>query len=253
MKLKKLGQSTSLAAGAVALTAAAAAAQDTGYDKWQWGAELYFWGASLGGETTTGGDIDVGIDQLVKNLNMGAMATIAGSNGTWSAFSDMIYLDVGKSDTVKASVSGIPIKLDASVDLRGFISTTGVGYRVYEIPGASLDVVGGARVLWLDGKASAKIPSVAKVSGETSGSNWDAIVGVRGRADINEKSYLTYFADIGAGDSDSTWQAAVAYNYKLEKMDLTIGYRYLDWELDNYGPFNDLNLSGVFAGVKFGF
>ena len=42
-------------------------------------------------------------------------------------------------------------------------------------------------------------------------------------------------------------------NYKLEEVDLSFGYRYLDWDLDNYGPFNDLNLSGAFLGVKIPF
>ena len=37
---------------------------------------------------------------------------------------------------------------------------------------------------------------------------------------------------------------------KMEKVNLVLGYRYMDWDFDNYGPFDDLNLSGPFAGVK---
>jgi hypothetical protein len=38
-------------------------------DAWHLTGELYLWGASIGGTTTLGGDIDVGFDDLFDNLD----------------------------------------------------------------------------------------------------------------------------------------------------------------------------------------
>jgi len=48
---------------------------------------------------------------------------------------------------------------------------------------------------------------------EDSGSNWDAIVGARGAVDLTEKWHLFGYLDIGAGDSDLTWQAMAGIGY----------------------------------------
>ena len=92
-------------------------------------------------------------------------------------------------------------------------------------------------------------PISRSVSESESGSNWDAVVGLRGETDLSDRWYLTYYGDVGAGDSDLTWQAAAAVNYRLEKVALSLGYRYIEWDFDDFGPFNDLDLSGAFAGV----
>ncbi len=232
----------------------AAFAQDSQSAGWNFGGEIYFWGASLGGSTTSGGDIDLGIDQIIDNLKFGAMGTLAAQKGGWTLFADMIYLDVGDSNSLTATIGPISLPVSASMDLKGFITTAGAGYRVYDQGNTSLDVTGGIRYLWLDATLDVSVPSISRsVREEESGSNWDAVVGLRGKTDLTDKWYLTYYADIGAGDSDLTWQAAAAINYRLEKVDLALGYRYLDWDFDDFGPFNDLNLSGAFAGVKIPF
>jgi hypothetical protein len=50
-----------------------------------------------------------------------------------------------------------------------------------------------------------------------------------------------------------TWQALGAINYRFQRVDAVVGYRYLDWDFDDGDMlnFDDLNLSGPFAGVKF--
>ena len=79
---------------------------------------------------------------------------------------------------------------------------------------------------------------------------WNGIVGVRGTHDFTDKWMGTYHLDIGAGDSDLTWQGMAGLAYKFDKYALHAGYRYLDW--DHGGKaFDDLNLGGVFAGVRF--
>ena len=45
-----------------------------------------------------------------------------------------------------------------------------------------------------------------------------------------------------------------AVNYRFEKFDLSLGYRYLDWDLgSDFEPADDLNVKGVYVGAKFDF
>lgn len=253
VSLKEI-QFSCFAAIALALSGNLVFAQDRSSDSWKWGAELYFWGASLGGSTTSGGDVDIGIDTIIKDLKFGAMGTIAARKGDWTLFADMIYLDVGDSGSANATIGPISVPVTASIDLKGFITTAGAGYRVYDQSGVLIDATGGVRYLWLDATLDVNVPSIPRsVREEESGSNWDAVVGFRGKTDLNDKWYLTYYGDIGAGDSDLTWQALAAVNYRLDRVDLALGYRYLKWKFDKFGPFNDLDLSGAFAGVKVAF
>lgn len=84
-----------------------------------------------------------------------------------------------------------------------------------------------------------------------SGSNWDFIVGARGKTDLNDKWYIHYYADIGTGDSDMTWQAVGGINYRFSKVDLTLGYAHMDWDFDEKSPTRDITLSGPYLGFKF--
>ena len=253
VNMKNISKLACLPAIMLALSTTAAFAQERSSDSWKWGAEVYFWGASLGGKTSSGSNVDLGIDKIVEDLKFGAMGTIAGRKGDWSVFADMIYLDLGDSGTTSVNVGGTSVPVSASLDLKGFITTSGVGYRVYEKSRTSLDATVGVRYLWLDARLDLSVPTLPPVREEKSGSNWDAVVGLRGKTDLNDKWYLTYYADVGAGDSNLTWQALAAVNYRLKKVDLTLGYRYLDWDFGKFGPFHDLNLSGAFAGVKIPF
>ena len=230
-----------------------AAAEEASSDQWKWDAEVYFWGASLGGSTTSGGNVDVGIDDIIENLKFGAMGAISAHKGRWAGFADLIYLDLDdKANTVANTPSG-SFPVAAKMELKGVISTAGVGYQMQRTGGTNLHVIGGLRYVWLDARLDLNVTGLPPIVEDESGTNVDAIVGLRGTTDINDKWYLSYYADIGAGESNLTWQLLGAVNYRMEKVDLTLGYRYLDWDFDDFGPFNDLDLSGVFAGVKIPF
>lgn len=219
-------------------------------DRWIYGAEVYLWGASVGGKTVAGDDIDVSFTDLVPKLDMGFMATLAAARGKWTAFADIVYLDV--SDDIKgtANIIGQPVRLELDAKLKGFVTTLGGAYNFFESGGTRLNAILGARYEWLDLELEFDVgPFKEKVS-ET-GSTWDAIVGLRGKTDLSDKWYLTYYADIGTGESDLTWQALAAVNYRFGRADAVLGYRYLKWDFDDTNVLDNLNLSGPFAGVKF--
>ena len=238
-----------------------AAAEETGLGGWDWGAAIYFWGPDLGGKTTSGNDIDMPIDDIVDNLNLGVMAAVAATKGDWLLFADAFYLDLGDSDRVNASIGSIDVDVRGSYDLKGVYSTFGGGYRILQTSRTDLHAIGGMRFLWLDGKV--EVDATESISGSpidgqritenAAGNNWDAVIGLRGVTELNEKWYVSYYGDIGTGDSNLTWQAEASINYRLKKADIVLGYRHLDFDLDNFGPVDDLNLGGPFLGVKFTF
>lgn len=236
-------------------------AQDTGLGSWDWQAEVYFWGADLGGKTTSGDDIDMPIDDILDDLKLGFMGAVFAEKGDWLLFADAFYLDLGDSDDVTASIGPIEVDVRGSFDLKGFQSTFGAGYKIMKTAGTTLHATGGVRFLWLDAEveldASESIGGTP-ISGQVirekeAGNNWDVVVGLRGITELNDKWYLSYYGDIGTGNSDLTWQASLAANYRMKSADLVIGYRYMDFDLDNFGPIDDLNLGGPFLGVKFSF
>jgi len=51
---------------------------------------------------------------------------------------------------------------------------------------------------------------------------WDVVIGVRGHANLNRQWYLPYQLDIGAGQSDLTWQAAGGIGYRFDWGDVNL-------------------------------
>ncbi|MFC1825261.1 hypothetical protein ACFL9T_21330, partial [Thermodesulfobacteriota bacterium] len=68
-----------------------------------------------------------------------------------------------------------------------------------------------------------------------------------------EKWYMPFYGDIGAGDSDLTWQAEAGFGYKFKHFDVVATYRYLDWDFEDNSAVDDLNISGPLIGIKFVF
>jgi opacity protein-like surface antigen len=153
----------------------------------------------------------------------------------------------------------------SDVALQAWVVTLVAGYTVIQNEKVRLDLLAGARYLYI--KADTKLDITAQLDIELKnrgitglqsvsdriiekGHVWDAIIGARGEVNLNEKWYLPYYADVGSGDSDLTWQVAGGVGYKFSKVDVILGYRYLDWEFDDDGALNDLDISGPYLGFK---
>ncbi len=207
-------------------------------DKWQFGAELYGWAASMGGTSAAGGDIDIGFSEVIDALEFGGMGAFEARKGKWSLMTDVIYLDM-KDDTDVAPGEKL------NVELKGWIVTPTVGYSVIDSDRARLDILAGVRYLWLKtelGFGGALYPAKGHV--------WDGVIGLRGRLNLTEKWFMPFYGDIGTGDSDLTWQAMAGIGYRFKRFDLIAAYRYLDWEFDDDSKvLDDLDVSGPYAGI----
>jgi len=261
MNTLKLLRTACLSATAAVVAPAVTAAQDTGLGTWDWGVEVYFWAADLGGKTTSGGDVNLKIDDILDSFKFGFMGAVAAQRNDWLMFADALYIDIGDTKRATANVGPIAVNVKGDIDLKAFASTFGAGYRVAKTTNTTLHAIGGVRFLWFDGTVTIDATESifgSPIDGQTIrdkavDTSWDAIIGLRGKTDLNDKWYVSYYGDIGAGNSDLTWQALVAVNYRMKWADITLGYRYADWKLNDFKPFDELNLGGPFLGAKFRF
>ncbi|GJM23296.1 MAG: arylsulfatase [Planctomycetota bacterium] len=62
--------------------------------------------------------------------------------------------------------------------------------------------------------------------------------------------HLNLYGDVGKGDSDLTWQSVATVNRAYDGWNLSVGYRYLDYDLGGTNN-TDVTFSGVIAGASF--
>ena len=83
---------------------------------------------------------------------------------------------------------------------------------------------------------------------------WDAIVGVRGLAELSDKWWLTNRFDIGTGDSDLTWNASAQLGRKFDWGSLAVGYRFPHYDFSSdFKLMKDLDVYGPVIGAAWEF
>jgi hypothetical protein len=79
---------------------------------------------------------------------------------------------------------------------------------------------------------------------------WDGIIGVRGEIPFSATNwFMPYYADIGTGGSNLTWQALLGIGYRLHWGEVTLVYRALGYDFDKNHA--DQTLYGPALGVGF--
>ena len=236
------------------LAMALPARADTGSDQdgWKFSGAAYFWAAGVEGTDSAGDDIDVSFSDILKDLDGGLMGILAARKGRWTLLADVLYLSIHQETSSTANLIGIPAKIDVDVKLKGFVTTFGAAYRVIEDDMTSLDLLAGARYFKLDVDFDADV-GAGKIKYSDSGDALDGIIGTQAIIGLGERWYVSFYADVGAGDSKLTWQAWPGVGYRLDNVDVVAGYRHLKWETDDGDTFEDLSFSGPTLGVKFRF
>lgn len=222
-------------------------------DDWQNEITIYGWYAGIDGTTNvpagSGPDISVDASDILDNLNMIFMGGYEGKYGKWSIITDLIYMDVGGS-------ADKPLLLGAKsvdLDIKSWVVNAGVGYELVQSDRGTLSVVGGVRYLGLDVDIDLGIMGNPLVERSGSDGMVDGIIGMRGYLRLSDKWYLPYYADIGAGSSELTWQLFGGIGYRFGWGDIRLGYRYLSYDLGDDKVMEDLKLSGPLLGVGFRF
>ena len=147
-------------------------------DGWTFGGSAYLWAAGIEGTSAEGDDIDIPFTDVMDSLEGGVMGALAVRKGKWAVMADIIYLSIHQEVDITANLVGRPIKLDVDVDLKSFVSTFGVGYRVVDDGMTSLDLLAGARYGYVDADFDADFV-VGKIKHSDSEYVMDGIIGVR--------------------------------------------------------------------------
>ncbi|MFP6808454.1 MAG: hypothetical protein VB957_14950 [Pseudomonadales bacterium] len=83
---------------------------------------------------------------------------------------------------------------------------------------------------------------------------WDGIIGVRGKFSFgNGRWSVPYYIDIGAGDSDRTWNAMAGISRSYGWGDILFVYRHLEYDEDPSGLMQSFSFSGPAFGATFHF
>lgn len=236
------------------------------------GLSIYGWFPSVSGSTafppppgSDGSDISVDAEDILGNLKFVLMGSFEARKGRWGGFTDIIYMDLGDTKTqtrdfllghqqVPADVSG-----HVAYDMKSTVWTLAGEYRVAAQPGLEFDAFLGARMLDVEQKLnvdlSGNIGSIAladrSASRTLSVTNWDAIVGVKGRFSFGADHawFVPVYADIGGGDSDLTYQLMSGIGYSFKWGEMVAQWRYLSYDLG--GAIDSLSFSGPAVAVNF--
>ena len=87
---------------------------------------------------------------------------------------------------------------------------------------------------------------------ESDARNWDAIIGVRGRAALGaSRWFVPFYADMGTGDSDFTWQAMTGVGYAFGWGDVVGAWRHVDYKMKSGQPLQSINFDGPSIAAVF--
>jgi len=244
-------------------------AQDS--DEWRFQAVVYVYLPSVDSETTFpgsdgGSPASVDASKILDNLNFAFMGSLEVAKGSWGAFTDVVYLDIGDSESPSRdfTIGGtLPVNAIATVhyDLNGWLWTLAGSWRAASAPGYELNVIGGARMIdvdqaidWTLSGNTGSIPLVDRAGKRTTGvNNWDAIVGLKGRLSFGREHrwFVPYYVDVGTGESSFTWQAMIGAGYSFGWSDVMGVWRHIDYDMKSGKSIESISFDGPAVAVAF--
>lgn len=227
---------------------------------WKFSVKLNLWAPDIENETAGGTRVKIGIDDIIEDLDFTYMGNFVAKKGKLIFATDVVYLHLDHSTNTNL-INHPPLRLDLTdVEMTSWIVTSLVGYNVVDTDRVNLNLMAGARYLYLKIDTEERLQGVRTTtegSTSVSGNAWDGIVAARGEIDLTEGWYLPFYVDVGTGESRLTWQAYTAVGYKFDSVALSLGYRHLDYDFeddDDFGEtFNWLTVSGPMVGIKYRF
>jgi hypothetical protein len=210
----------------------------------------YVWVAGMNGKFAVNSslptvDVEADFDEIIEETQLAFAGKMEASDGVFHLIADLTYADLGV-----AAVTEGPIVQAASFAAEAFVGNVAGGVRLTDMTGYSLDVLSGIRYTWT--KTSIALDTVggsATAGGQDK--NWgDLFVGARGEVAMTEQWFLSAYGDIGAGESDYTWQLFGAVNYSLNRNTVLFGgYRAYEDKYDNDGYIYRVRQEGPILGA----
>lgn len=242
------------------------AAQETS-DDWQFAATINGWFPDIGGHTALpigDGTVDVDVSRILDHLEMTVQGSFEFHKARWGGFTDVVYMDVGESQSGSrnTAIGNVPVAVTAHAefDLKSLFWTVAGVYRVRADQNARFDLLVGARLADLKQRLDWDFvgdfgpgPAPPRTGTRSaSADQWDAVLGAKGQIALgaHKRWVVPWYVDIGAGDSDLTWRAALGLGHAFRWGQISVTWTELAYEL-SHGPIDDLDFSGPSVGATF--
>ena len=214
----------------------ASASENPNDNEWKFQVSAYLFGSGITGDAHFLGadiDVDVGFDDILDNLDFGAMGFFQAQKGPWSFLIDGAYTKISDGMRVDRAL------LSATVDVEFEQTIIGgyVGYRFLEritndlIKRINVDFLAGVRYNNLSGKLGigATLIGIPLSAQRNQTVDWvDPVVGLRTQLYFSDNVRLMVWGDYGGfgAGADSTWQTMGILGYTFQNgIDLFAGYR----------------------------
>ena len=236
-----------------AQTAPAAAQPQAPSDSdWHLKITPYLWFPGVSGTTGVYGHdatMHLSAGDLLSHFRIGLMGYVEARKNRFVLPLDVFWIKL-RADKATPFDPGVS---NVQLDINEFMMTPEAGYRVVDSQKITVDALAGFRY-WHIGPSLTFQPS-GILSNVSQSANWvDAIGAAKIEMPVSEKVTVTILGDAGGGGASSDYQIVGALGYKLKKVALQIGWRYLDANYRGGPPklfIYDAHLSGLIAGVTF--
>jgi len=230
---------------------------------WEWTIVPYLWGSDISLDLTANDEPviggDVAFSDLLDKIEVAVPIHFEGRAGKPGFFVDVLYLSL-EDDTTTSPDPPLPggTMVHAELD-SGFYEAGGL-YRFID-DGQVLDLLYGARVIDMSQEHDVALPSPSTLTTkiESSETLLDGFVGLRYGRSIGDRWDFEIRGDVGAGDTDLTWNFIGTFGVRFGKTDtysMRFGWRYLDVDVEvrstsGVNVETDLTLSGPAVAMVF--
>ncbi len=217
---------------------------------WSFAFSPYLWapGVSNSVETRFGTlDADASIGDVLSATDFALMGAFEARNGRWGLIADLVHSDLTERSDTPVGVLFSQARVDTDLTM----ATLYAGYRLHETDRVAVDLLGGARAVWLDIDLALTPGALPARSFGLSESWVDPLVGGRVRVALAERWFATALADVGGFDagSDLTWQVLATLGYQFNpRWSVQGGWRQLAIEKEIEGRDVELDLGGPAIG-----
>jgi hypothetical protein len=201
-----------------------------------------------------GSRLDVEPSNYLKALDFALMLAADMRKDDWVVQGDLIYLKFGTDDRgvdfLRPDTG--PIAGDYRAGLEGAIIALAGGRTLVRTANYYFDGLVGMRRVAMSLDVTGDLDSGGSIDLESDIDVHDAYVAGSGRYAFGEgdRWSLRYYADLGTGESDLTWQASLGLGYGFGWGDLFVNYRHLEYDFGDVRRFDDLKAS--FSGPSIG-
>jgi hypothetical protein len=210
---------------------------------WTWLVAPYFWAAGIDGSLTTNltGKVDfsVSFDDIWDNLDSAGLVFLEVRKEQFSVLGDFIYMGLSSDETTSG---GLAVDADVNVTIAELAGM----YRL--TPNSPYELGAGVRYGQIDVDFD-----VGALSHDNRRDSFDGFGAGRASWPIAKHWSATAYGDIGAGNSELTWQASGMFGYHFDGWGLGAGYRALGYKFDSGSNEANFTMHGLVFGAEFRF